>query len=152
MLWIMFSGLAVLAAVCMALPLRFRAQAVSDRNQGSVAILADQLREVEADAERGLISAGDARAAQIEIKRRLLALRRMGAPAGMRQSGRNGRWILWVAAIAVPLAAVALYTPGGCWRACKTILMAARPKAGCCWGKPTCAWAAMPMRPRQWAT
>ncbi len=64
MLWIIFAGLAVLAAIFMALPLRFRVQTVSDRNEGSVSILADQLHEVETDAERGLISEGDARAAR----------------------------------------------------------------------------------------
>ncbi|MCF3595045.1 c-type cytochrome biogenesis protein CcmI [Rhodobacteraceae bacterium LMO-12] len=113
MLWIIFATLAVLAATFMALPLRFRAQTVSDRNEGSVSILADQLREVETDAERGLISEGDARAAQIEIKRRLLALSRRGPPAILRQSVRKGHGVLWAAAIAVPLAAGALYAQLG---------------------------------------
>jgi cytochrome c-type biogenesis protein CcmH len=113
MLWIIFSGLALLAAVFMALPLRSRMQVGSDRNEGSVSILSDQLREVDADAARGLISEKEARAAQIEIKRRLLALRRQEVTTSRHQSGRNGRRVLWAAAIAVPLVAGALYAKLG---------------------------------------
>lgn len=113
MLWIIFAGLALIAAAFMVLPLRSRVQDVSDRNEGSVSILADQLREVDADAERDLISLADARAAQIEIKRRLLALRKKAAPASLRQSSRSGQAALWAAAIVVPLAAGALYAQLG---------------------------------------
>lgn len=113
MLWIIFAGLALLAAVFMAMPLRSRMQVVSDRNEGSVSILADQLREVAADAERGLISEKEARAARVEIKRRLLALGRQGVTANPHHAGRNGRRVLWAVALAVPLAAGALYAQLG---------------------------------------
>ena len=113
MLWFIFVGLAVAASIFMALPLRSRSQAISERNEASVAIFADQLSEVEADAERGLISQEDAQAAQIEIKRRLLALSRKKAGAGLRHVNRDGRAVLWVATIAVPLAAAALYAQLG---------------------------------------
>ena len=74
MLWIALVALAAIATAFMLLPLRARAATTSDRVEGSISILADQLREVEADAERELITSDEARAAQVEIKRRLLAL------------------------------------------------------------------------------
>lgn len=113
MLWIVVFELALLAAVFMLLPLRAKIDSGSDRDEGAVAVLADQLREVAAEAERGLISEGDARAAEVEIKRRLLALRRKPVAPGRVCTGRDGRWVLWVAALAVPLSAGALYTKLG---------------------------------------
>ena len=76
MLWIVFAFLALLAAGFLLLPLRSFGSKVSDRTDGSISILSDQLREVDADAERGLISPEEARAARIEIKRRILSLER----------------------------------------------------------------------------
>jgi cytochrome c-type biogenesis protein CcmH len=77
------------------------------RRDGSVAILNDQLAEVAADRERGLISGAEAEAAEIEIKRRLLsAARRTEAVPEPRRSGRATGALL---AVAVPAAAVLLY-------------------------------------------
>ena len=78
-LWISAAVLALIAVAVMLAPLRRGAGADGSRDEQSVAILADQLREVESDAERGLIGAEEARAAQVEIKRRLLAVNRRGA-------------------------------------------------------------------------
>ena len=113
MLWIALVALAAIATAFMLLPLRARAATTSDRVEGSISILADQLREVEADAERELITSDEARAAQVEIKRRLLALHRRGAPAHAAPSGQKGHRVVWIAALLVPLAAGALYTQLG---------------------------------------
>lgn len=108
MLWIVFGSLALVATLFLLLPLRSFGAPVSDRNEGSVSILADQLREVDADAERGLISPDEARAARIEIKRRILSQERKGQrakPAIARFSGG----VVWATAFAVPVAAATLY-------------------------------------------
>lgn len=108
MLWIVFGSLALAATLFLLLPLRSFGTQVSDRNEGSLSILADQLREVDADAERGLISQEEARAARIEIKRRILSQERKGQrakPAIARFSGG----VVWATAFAVPVAAAALY-------------------------------------------
>lgn len=109
MLWIAFAVLALVAILTMLLPLLSRMQPSSDRDAGSVSILADQLREVDTDAARGLISAEEARAAQTEIKRRLLAVSRTTGAASTPRAGHDGRVVLWIAALAVPLAAGVLY-------------------------------------------
>ncbi len=106
MLWITFAALACLAAVLMLYPIR-RAGGGTDRDAGAVAVLSDQLREVDRDAERGLISPAEAEAARTEIKRRLLKLgRRQDAGSASTQSGRAA---LWISAAAVPLLAALFY-------------------------------------------
>ncbi len=112
MLWVIFSALAGAAALFMVLPLIGTRTVTVNRQAGSVSILADQLREVDADHERGLISQAEARAARVEIKRRLLALTRHTETK--RSDGiQSGRALLVVAALAVPAAAGALYASLG---------------------------------------
>ncbi len=108
MLWIIFSALALMAAVFVMLPLRANTKKTPGREAGSVSILADQLRELDADRERGLISEAEARAARVEIKRRLLAVSRSAKMGHVDAPGR-GRILLVVAALTVPVAAGAFY-------------------------------------------
>lgn len=106
-LWITFAALACLAAVLMLYPMRRPVGGDADRDAGAVAVLGDQLREVDRDAERGLISAAEAEAARIEIKRRLLKLGRR--PVVGSASTQGGRAALWISAAAVPLLAGLFY-------------------------------------------
>ena len=56
MLWLFFAVLAISAIAMLLYPL-LRPEAVgTDRQAGAIAVLADQLREVDRDADRGLIS------------------------------------------------------------------------------------------------
>ncbi|MGB0670309.1 MAG: c-type cytochrome biogenesis protein CcmI [Rhodospirillales bacterium] len=73
-LWI-FAGLATLATLAFLLrPLLKRdAQAPEERETFDIAVYKDQLGEVNADLERGLVTPEQAEAARLEIKRRLLA-------------------------------------------------------------------------------
>ena len=112
MLWIVFSALAVLAVFFMLVPILARTEATAEREAGSVTILADQLHEIDADHERGLISQSEAHAARVEIKRRLLALSRSTHPTRTAHPGRGRVWLV-AAALAVPLAAGALYAALG---------------------------------------
>ncbi|MGR3755918.1 MAG: c-type cytochrome biogenesis protein CcmI [Tranquillimonas sp.] len=107
-LWISAAVLALIAVAVMLAPLRRGAGADGSRDEQSVAILADQLREVESDAERGLIGAEEARAAQVEIKRRLLAVNRRGAGRAAGAAGQ-GRGLIIAAAVLVPLGGAGIY-------------------------------------------
>lgn len=111
MLWTVFALLAIIATGMLLYPLRNRGALATDRESGTVAVLADQLQEVDKDAARGLISDDEAAAAKLEIKRRILKVKRIGATLG--QKGPSGQAALWVSALAVPLFAGFLYAQLG---------------------------------------
>ena len=110
MLWFLFAGLAVLAVGMILIPLRNARALGTNRKDGASAVLADQMREVDRDAERGLISNDEAEAAKVEIKRRLLKVARGSAE---RQTSAGGRATLWISALAVPLFGGLLYSQLG---------------------------------------
>ena len=78
MIWVAFA-LLILAAFLIVLPSLSIATATKPRSDGDLAVYRDQLKEINVDQDRGLISAAEADAARSEIKRRILAL--AGAPA-----------------------------------------------------------------------
>ena len=82
---------------------------ISDRGEASLAIFRDQLAEVERDAERGLVSDEEARAARTEIERRMLAAGR----ARGRGPSRSGIAAVVVAALLVPLVGGGVYALTG---------------------------------------
>ena len=111
MFWGILVLLSVSAVAMLLLPMLRSDTAGTDRRAGAVAVLADQLHEVEKDAERGLISSDEAEAARIEIKRRLLKLGR-GHSAGQRTDA-GGHAALSVSALVVPVVAGLLYAQLG---------------------------------------
>ncbi|MDP9137118.1 MAG: c-type cytochrome biogenesis protein CcmI, partial [Pseudomonadota bacterium] len=75
-LWIAFAFLtaAVLAAVLAPLARAARHDEPLDSPEiGAAAVYRDQLHEIAADQTRGVLSAGEAEAARLEVSRRLLA-------------------------------------------------------------------------------
>ena len=75
-LWIAFAFLtaAVLAAVLAPLARAARQdEPLESMDTGAVAVYRDQLQEIAADQTRGVLSAGEAEAAKLEVSRRLLA-------------------------------------------------------------------------------
>lgn len=111
MFWGILVLLSVSAVAMLLLPMLRPDTAGTDRRAGAVAVLADQLHEVERDAERGLISSDEAEAARIEIKRRLLKLGR--GHSARQRTDAGGHAALWVSALVVPLVAGLLYTQLG---------------------------------------
>lgn len=89
-------------------PLRHRDQPTREWQSEALAVYADQLTEVQSEAQRGLIPVDDAQAAIVEIKRRMLAVNR-GQKSGPKTSDQGGRGVLGLAALATPLLAAALY-------------------------------------------
>lgn len=105
MIWIVLIALALATAGFLALGLR-RDTETLDRKDGAVAILMDQLKEVAADRNRGLINDEEATAAEVEIKRRLLAVSRGESQT---VASKSGQWTIAAAVIIVPLTAGLLY-------------------------------------------
>lgn len=85
-LWIVFAVLTGLAILAVLVPLarvttRVSEPGRSDRDS-DIAVYKDQLREVEADLERGVVNADEAEAARAELGRRLLAADRQARTLG----------------------------------------------------------------------
>jgi cytochrome c-type biogenesis protein CcmH len=66
------AALITLALIC--LPLLRGTEAVADRGQFDRAVYRDQLREVERDLTRGVLSPAEAESARLEVQRRLLSV------------------------------------------------------------------------------
>ena len=94
-----------LSTLYMVFDIRRRALPLS-RWDGAIAILRDQLAEVEADRARGLISDDEARAATLEIERRILGLDE--APPAPPRRAKGTRTMILVAALAA-IAALVVY-------------------------------------------
>ena len=113
--WAVFAALAALAGAALALPLRRARGAAGRRADYDLAVFRRQLADLEADRARGHIAADEARAARLEIERRILAADAAGQrenPAGPEPDrGRAGA--LAAAAIGVPLLSLAIYALTG---------------------------------------
>jgi len=70
---LIFTLLAAATLATVALPLLRPAHGVADRGQFDRAVYRDQLKELERDLARGVISPAEAQSARLEIQRRLLA-------------------------------------------------------------------------------
>ncbi len=106
-----FAGLAIITTLGLLWPLlRRRAQKV-DRFEAELALCRDQLAEIRRDLDLGVITPQAARAAEVEIKRRMVELDRAREreAAHARPGGREARLVGAIAALAVPVVATLLY-------------------------------------------
>ncbi|MGF1563617.1 MAG: c-type cytochrome biogenesis protein CcmI [Geminicoccaceae bacterium] len=111
-----FTVLAALTVFWLALPFLRRDRQTHDDHQAEIAVYEDQLAEIERDRERGLIDDGRAKAARIEIERRLLAvLRRAENEPSTAAGARAGlsRVLGLASALAVGVVALGLYSMSG---------------------------------------
>lgn len=93
LLWLAFSLVAAAVVAILVRPLLREADVALDPVAADVAVYKDQLSEIVADRERGLIGAAEAEAAHAEVARRLLsrqARSRPGAPSEMRSGAADG--------------------------------------------------------------
>jgi cytochrome c-type biogenesis protein CcmH len=107
-LWIILGGMTVAVVALLAAPfLRPRAEAPAPAAY-DVEVYRDQLKEVTADEERGLVAADEAAAARLEIERRLLKAAERAAATGIvrRRAGVAG---LLAVALGVPVISFILY-------------------------------------------
>ena len=101
-----FVVLTTIAVLAVLWPM-FRRQRPVQRERYELAVYRDQLAEVERDRERGLIPEAEARAARLEIERRLLRVGPGAAPAEEAGGGRRG--LVLAVAFLVPTLAATLY-------------------------------------------
>ena len=114
--WICCAVLTVGVVVALTRPLVAGPRASSaahDADRADLAVYRDQLSEVEADRERGLIGNAEAEAARVEIARRLLArAEALGAverPISVAARGKGDERLFYAIALAVPALALLLY-------------------------------------------
>jgi cytochrome c-type biogenesis protein CcmH len=105
-IWLAVVLLTLAALITVLPPLLKGAKAIA-ASDSDLAVYRDQLKEVDADEGRGLISAAEAEAARIEIKRRILALA-PSAPAA-RETPRGAKVLALVVAFAVIGGSVGTY-------------------------------------------
>lgn len=110
MFWILGAAMALVAAVIVVLPLWRRGGAQVGHTEGALAIFVDQLKEIEDERARGLISDDEAAAASVEIKRRMLTVEKQG---GARMVSTGGALALMASAVLVPALAGGVYLLNG---------------------------------------
>lgn len=112
-LWIIFAGLTAAALVTVLYPFLRTQGAGSDAAAYDTAVFKDQLEEITAEEERGVISKVEAEAARTEVSRRLLATSRSGktenADATAGRAGHASTAALISAFLFVPVMCTALY-------------------------------------------
>jgi cytochrome c-type biogenesis protein CcmH len=110
-LWVILIGLTAGVLALALLPLVRRPGALAARREYDLSVYRAQLKELERDQQRGLLGPDEARAARLEIERRMLAAdaddRAGRAPA--RAAGRRGLAVALVLVVALPALSVALY-------------------------------------------
>jgi len=105
LVWLVFAAMTLVTAVLLALPL-FYTRKVKNEAAFALAVYRDQMVELGRDAEAGLIAPDQARQAQIEIERRVLAL----TDNPQWQPGRApSHGLLIVAAVVLPLLGFGFY-------------------------------------------
>lgn len=108
-LWLILAAMGLAAAGLLAWALLRAGGTRGERAEYDLQVFRAQLRELDREAELGLVSPEDAAAARLEIERRMLAAdaSRGGAVAG--RLGRSGRIAALGISLAVPAAAFGLY-------------------------------------------
>lgn len=121
MLWIAFGALTAAALAALVLPVIRAKRGGPGRAAYNLAVYQDQLREIDIDVERGVLSADEAEPARVEISRRMLdAGPAKDAPTEEFGGARSGRAVgavqlagIAVIAVAIPAIAISTYVSRG---------------------------------------
>lgn len=113
LLWIGFAALTAAIVALLMVPLQRERATPVDAAAADLAVYRDQLAEIEAERERGVVAADELEGARAEVARRLI--RRAddssadpGAPAGIEDS-RRAQSVLYVVAGLIPVLSVTAY-------------------------------------------
>lgn len=112
-LWIILTVMAAIAAAMLTVPLVRRQEARADARAATLAVLKDQLADVDVQLAAGTIPAADADGLRTEIKRRMLAAGHMAEDAARPFGSRSLGGIAIGMAALVGLAAAVLYSTMG---------------------------------------
>ncbi len=107
--WLPFALMALVMLAFVLTPLLRRGKAVATRADYDLEVYRQQLKELVRDRERGLLSDAEARAARIEVERRMLAVADESGAAGGETASRGRTVTAVVAAAIMPLAAFVVY-------------------------------------------
>lgn len=107
--WIL-AGIMTLAVVLILLLPLFETRRLKDESGFALSVYRDQLAEIERDQQRGVLPDDQAKAARLEIQRRLLAL---ADEQPQQPSRRPKRRLIAVLAVLLPLLGLALYLDVG---------------------------------------
>ena len=111
MIWIVFSGLLAVALFLLLRPLMRPAATINDARTSELAVYRDQLRELDSDVARGIISASEADAARNELKRKMLAV--APSPKMARAPQSAARLTVIAVGAGLPVLALGLYLSVG---------------------------------------
>lgn len=112
-LWLSFAVMAAIVIAALVRPMLAEQSANSaSAQEADLAVYRDQIAEIEADRERGLIDAAEAESARTELARRLLVRSERHddddiAPTAT--SGLNPSTVAYSAALTIPLLTIAIY-------------------------------------------
>ena len=109
LIWVIFAALTASVLYVLLRPLVSGGADEASRAAFDATVYRDQLTEVEADRERGLIGDADAEAARIEIARRLLAADAEARGDGNAEAKRSERLVALGLAVMLPLLALGVY-------------------------------------------
>jgi cytochrome c-type biogenesis protein CcmH len=109
MAWIPLIILALLAAAMVVPPLVSKGSAPKSRARYDLEVYRDQLRELEDDVARGLLTPAQEAAARLEIDRRVLGAAKGASYTSTATKARTGRWQIATLAALIIAAPVALY-------------------------------------------
>lgn len=108
--WLIAALLTLLATLAVLLPLTRRGQVTLPAEKNDLEVYRDQLREVEADAARGMIDTQSAEQARIEISRRILnAEKASHSISTTAVKAGSARVLSLIAVLSVPLIAWGIY-------------------------------------------
>lgn len=110
LLWLFLAAMALLVAGLLVWTLLRRQAKPGERSDYELEVCRAQLRELDREAERGILTAAEAEAAKIEVQRRMLAAdQARGETAGAAEPGPLDRALPAVLAGLLPIAAFGLY-------------------------------------------
>jgi cytochrome c-type biogenesis protein CcmH len=113
MIWGIVAAVTVVAVAILLWPLLRKPEANKDRAAYDMTVFQDQLKEVERDVERGVLTQAEADAARTEIQRRMLVAGRAD-PESHTTTSRKGRIALAAGvALGVPALALGVYLTVG---------------------------------------
>src|SRR4051812_33260908 len=113
MIWVLIALAAAAAVAALLWPLLRTPAMPLDRAAYNVAVFQDQLKEVDRDLERGVLTQEEAGAARLEIQRRIIAAGKAPQSATAADSPLRRRLTAGAIALIVPALAVAVYLTVG---------------------------------------
>lgn len=112
--WLFAACLTIAATLVVLLPLTRGKQSRVSGDHNDIEVYRDQMREIDADAERGMIDRQSAEQARLEIARRMLLSEKKAAKTSTKSAGSSAmRVFSLIAVLSVPLLSWSLYSAFG---------------------------------------